>query len=211
MMNTLGEKIRVYRKEKGLTLKQLGRAINVEENTMHGYESGRTIPNDDVIKAIANALGVDFALLLPSPRDLLRVEGLTTVSDKLMEEVYEEIPENVYSWFDQFKGLNEEVGYPARYKEAYGFLQLEEYWHTDMPEGIISGYEFKPSDTVLNNLRQTAALIEKLETHVHVFVGDGTGPEGSHELAIFFPFGTSNDMYDKVQDSYSYALKRISA
>lgn len=41
---TIGENIRRIRKERGLTLKQLGEAVGVSEAYIRAYESGRRNP-----------------------------------------------------------------------------------------------------------------------------------------------------------------------
>lgn len=58
-------KIRQYRKELGLTQKELGEKIGVKHNTVSGYENGTTEPEQDLLFKIADALGVSINALFP--------------------------------------------------------------------------------------------------------------------------------------------------
>ena len=60
---TIGENIRRIRKERGLTLKQLGDEIGVSEAYIRAYESGRRNPKQKNLEAIATALHVNVEAL----------------------------------------------------------------------------------------------------------------------------------------------------
>ena len=61
---TIGERIRICRKEKNLTQKQLGELSGIAEPTIRRYELGKLNPKPKTIKKIADALGVEpFALI----------------------------------------------------------------------------------------------------------------------------------------------------
>ena len=60
---TIGENIRRIRKERGLTLKQLGEAVGVSEAYIRAYESGRRNPKQQSLEAIATALHVNVEAL----------------------------------------------------------------------------------------------------------------------------------------------------
>lgn len=57
---TIGENIKKYRTERGLTQKQLGEACNppMAESTLRQYELGFRNPKPDTLQKIASALGV---------------------------------------------------------------------------------------------------------------------------------------------------------
>ena len=55
---TIGERIRMIRKEKKLTQKQLGELCNIAEPTIRRYELGGLNPKIQTIEKIAKALGV---------------------------------------------------------------------------------------------------------------------------------------------------------
>lgn len=63
LLKKLGEKIRFYRKEKGLTIEKLAELINVSESFMGEMERGRKKPSIDTLANIAKALDVDIYLL----------------------------------------------------------------------------------------------------------------------------------------------------
>ena len=60
---TIGENIRRIRKERGLTLKQLGDAVGVSEAYIRAYESGRRNPKQQSLEALAAALHVNVEAL----------------------------------------------------------------------------------------------------------------------------------------------------
>ncbi|MEY8331255.1 helix-turn-helix transcriptional regulator [Lachnospiraceae bacterium 48-33] len=52
----IGEKIKKYRKEKGLTQKKLGELCGINEANIRKYELGKANPKIETIEKIANAL-----------------------------------------------------------------------------------------------------------------------------------------------------------
>ena len=60
---TVGENIRRIRKQRGLTLAQLGKEIGVSEEYIRAYESGRRNPKQKNLEAIADALHVNVETL----------------------------------------------------------------------------------------------------------------------------------------------------
>lgn len=81
---TTGELIRKYRKEAGLTQKELGSRSGIAEPTIRKYESNRLKPKIETIRKIANALGVSAIQLNPD-------EALAQYFDNLSEEDQREI------------------------------------------------------------------------------------------------------------------------
>lgn len=61
----VGENIRKYRRMRGMTQKELGDAIGVRHNTISQYEKGRNAPEQNMIFAIAGALGVSVGDFFP--------------------------------------------------------------------------------------------------------------------------------------------------
>ena len=66
---TVGENIRRIRKERGLTLKQLGDMVGVSESYIRAYESGRRNPKLKSLEALAQALAVNVEVLTNSDFD----------------------------------------------------------------------------------------------------------------------------------------------
>lgn len=56
MAQTIGEKIRAVRKERGLTQKELGERAGIAEPTIRRYELGKLNPKLETVKKIAAAL-----------------------------------------------------------------------------------------------------------------------------------------------------------
>jgi SOS-response transcriptional repressors (RecA-mediated autopeptidases) len=70
----VGAQIRKYRKAKGMTQKELGFRLGVAHNTISGYESGANEPDQNILFAIADILGVSVNDLFPSPTNLEPVD-----------------------------------------------------------------------------------------------------------------------------------------
>lgn len=60
---TVGQRIRVERKKKGLTQKQLGELCGIAEPTIRRYELGLLNPKYATLKKIANGLGIRVQVL----------------------------------------------------------------------------------------------------------------------------------------------------
>ena len=60
---TVGENIRRIRKERGMTLRQLGDAIGVSEAYIRAYETGRRNPKQKSLESLAEALHVNVEVL----------------------------------------------------------------------------------------------------------------------------------------------------
>lgn len=65
----LGENIRRYRQEAGLSLRELADMVDVTYSTLSHYENGKTTPKYDVLKQIARAVGVDDVYYLYGDED----------------------------------------------------------------------------------------------------------------------------------------------
>ena len=64
----LGQKIRFYRQIAGMTQKELGTAVGVNESTIRNYELGNRYPDSDTIFEISNALEITpYTLAAPNP------------------------------------------------------------------------------------------------------------------------------------------------
>lgn len=76
---TTGEKIKKRRKELGMTMDDLGRAIGVQRSAINKYEMGLIDMKTSTLTAIAKALGVPVVTLLDdldTDTDAERIEAL---------------------------------------------------------------------------------------------------------------------------------------
>ena len=69
-MTTLGERIKLHRKEKGLTQKELASKLGIAEITLRQYENNKREPNNNMLINIANTLNIKLADLVLDPYDL---------------------------------------------------------------------------------------------------------------------------------------------
>ncbi|BDZ65717.1 helix-turn-helix domain-containing protein [Agromyces mangrovi Wang et al. 2018] len=77
-LTTLGQRIRHFRGERGLTLDQLGEQVGIAGSQLSLIENGKREPKLSVLHALSAALGVELAELLspepPNPRAALEIE-----------------------------------------------------------------------------------------------------------------------------------------
>ncbi|HEY9497660.1 MAG TPA: helix-turn-helix domain-containing protein [Terrimesophilobacter sp.] len=75
---TLGQRIRHYRTDAGLTLDQLGVAVGIAGSQLSLMENGRREPRLSLLQSISSTLGVEVSNLLdpepPSPRAAMEIE-----------------------------------------------------------------------------------------------------------------------------------------
>lgn len=79
---TFGDRVRTYRKAKGLTQEALARAIGVSKTTITGYELGYREPDVEKIKLLSDALGVTGDDLLNT--GFSKTKKAPSVSDEAM-------------------------------------------------------------------------------------------------------------------------------
>lgn len=70
----IGESIRRIRKEKGLSMKSLGKMVDVSEQAIGNYERGDRTPNIEVLNKIANALEVEIWELTSDKEDRVAIK-----------------------------------------------------------------------------------------------------------------------------------------
>ena len=62
---SIGEQIRKYRKEAGMSQKELGKKLGISQQQIAQYENGKRIPKIETINSIAGALGMGVRRLYP--------------------------------------------------------------------------------------------------------------------------------------------------
>lgn len=83
---TLGENIRITRKEQKLTQKQLGKRCGIDEANIRKYELGSAIPKMETVQKIATALGVDpFSLYSFDMASEALEKGMNQKESKLLD------------------------------------------------------------------------------------------------------------------------------
>lgn len=79
---TFGDRVRTYRKAKGLTQESLAKAIGVSKTTITGYELGYREPDVEKIKLLSDALGVTGDDLLNT--GFSKTKKAPSISDEAM-------------------------------------------------------------------------------------------------------------------------------
>lgn len=73
---TIAERIRLYRQQKGLSQAELAEKSTVNNKSLSRYELGTSIPPADVLKNLADALGVSADALLSDDVALIKDKDL---------------------------------------------------------------------------------------------------------------------------------------
>jgi transcriptional regulator with XRE-family HTH domain len=82
---TIAERIRLYRQQKGLSQAELAEKSQVNNKSLSRYELGSSIPPADVLKNIADALGISS--------DALLNDDIISIKDKDLFQKFEVIQE----------------------------------------------------------------------------------------------------------------------
>ena len=73
---TLGENLRALRQSRGMTQQQAAERLNVTRQTVSGYESNRTRPDIDMLRAIAELYGTDLEGVVYGTQPVLRARRI---------------------------------------------------------------------------------------------------------------------------------------
>lgn len=97
---TIGEKIRMYRKEAGLSQRELGIACGKSQYEIAQYETGSRNPKPDTVKLLASALGVSYTpQKLGSTENSLLMKHLNTaalIAESIhTTEIWDGCPQNI--------------------------------------------------------------------------------------------------------------------
>ena len=80
---TIGERIKAFRLARGMTQKELGAQMGVDQSTVRKYEAGKLNPKIETVKKIADALGVDTNALYGETKTDSRDFDSILISDYL--------------------------------------------------------------------------------------------------------------------------------
>ena len=129
----LGEKIKLVRKHRGLTQRELGERLHLDGNVANRiaqYESGFRTPKEDRIQEIARVLNVrkeNFFVKAETPEDIIRLLiwfawdhgcGWSVPIDTiLLFDNFEEVEKLLKEWYSQKKKLRTRTITGAEYLE----------------------------------------------------------------------------------------------
>lgn len=132
---SIGQNIKRYRKEKGLTQKELGEAIGKKEITIRKYENDSINPSIDIIKKISEVLNVDMTFLLDTDEnfvdfiltDELKISEKGFIGEALLLLPFDELLSNlmVQKYFE------------------YDYDKLSPGYYNEMLDFLISAISFK--------------------------------------------------------------------
>lgn len=115
-MENIGKKLLKLRNEKGLSLRELGKAVNLSHSYIDAIEKGKTNPSIPSLKLLADYFGVDVAYFLAKEDEEVIFYDEPNVLEKLPKDLQE------------FVVKEENVPYliVAKQLEAYDLSKLTE-------------------------------------------------------------------------------------
>lgn len=119
-MSRIGNKIKTIRIEKGLTPKQLAKAVGVSEKFIEEVEFGKRVLSDDIVKKVSKALGQEIS-------DIMLVEAEEKdVSVKEVRQPAVEVKREVQEvWSDAFDSILKTISvYDLTLEKVLGTRQL---------------------------------------------------------------------------------------
>ncbi|MDU2895692.1 MAG: helix-turn-helix transcriptional regulator [Clostridium sp.] len=134
----IGEKIKDYRKEAGLTQKQLAEKINRKEITIRKYESGEREPRISVLEEICDALDIPIDVFGEELFQIKNIKGSKNLRDSL--ELYKKYQSDpTYKYGAQFNLVEQLM-------LLYGY-KYEHYFRSGRTEED----NYKINDEIQNN------------------------------------------------------------
>ena len=113
-METTGEKLRLLRSRKGLTQGEVASKIGVERSTYSYYELGKTFPDWNMIKKLADLFDVSYYALLEEENKYIfgdtgkgsEAEILTSEERRIILSIRNLSPEDRKKLIDLIKSLD---------------------------------------------------------------------------------------------------------
>lgn len=125
---TLGERIQKYRKESGLTQRQLSELIGKTFSSVQKYELGLAEPPLNVLQKIADALGVPVSSLLYDGTIHLNLDNVKNPEDMTPEEL-KEYMSNMPKAFEELKKAMSKTADTILDYHADGDVLLLQYYN----------------------------------------------------------------------------------
>ncbi len=89
--DTVGSRIKFYRKQMGLTQSELAEECEITRNSIANYERGTSQPSDNIMRKISLVLGIKPILLNPLYDNINKSDNEVT---KAIEILFKTLPQN---------------------------------------------------------------------------------------------------------------------
>lgn len=84
-MQTINERVRILRKELGLTVEAFGEKLGMSKSSVSGIENGRNGASEQTIRLICSTFGVDYFWLTEGKGDMF-VDSMDALIDGMAAE-----------------------------------------------------------------------------------------------------------------------------
>lgn len=156
----IGERIRHYRSKKKITMKKLGKMIDLSEQAIGNYERGDRTPNLEIIKKIANALDVPIIDIIGAEK-AIGLEPTSKEESELLNAVNNTVSTNEFIYS---KSELEDIDKQEYITEFINDLILEKPYDkkiVDIKKKIDTGESLSDEDMKIINNNRSRKNIEK--------------------------------------------------
>lgn len=198
---SLGNKIKKYRKAKGLTQKQLAKEIDVTASTVTKYENESLEPNIETTKKIANALNISLDALTKNPSDLflnISMDDFLKTSNLTKEECLDLCEKIINA-----KDYNDLVELETKYENndiVLDFLKEKSPLYKLACDNVFSSMQ-----PVVPKLQKLAKEFNNIDTLIKELLNN---PLVIREINIDFDYSSlSNKELHKIEQSIFFAIQ----
>lgn len=110
-MNTIGERLKILRNNRGLSQRDLARSLNVSPSTVAQYETGKRTPDADTLNALAQYFNVSVDYLLgrtDDPRPPKRGDKYAWIN-KIPPHLREELEKSIDKYMPFFRMMDNAI------------------------------------------------------------------------------------------------------
>lgn len=177
----IGRRIRAIRTARGLSQAELGEKVGLTADRIQKYENGARKPKLELLKKIAEALGVSslaltdpvvsnytgvmFALFEMESTYGLNLEKKNgRVSIQLGENPSDSINENLSEWFEEKKSVEEQMRAAVTDAERQALEEEYKFWKWTFPQALVdeTSKELKKA-RIQEKIKQLKQVLSELE------------------------------------------------
>ena len=140
----VGARIRTIRNARGLSLAELGEKVGLNADRMQKYENGARKPKTDMLKKIAEALGVS-TLALADPVTTSYIGAMYAMFELehncLTVDFKDSLYEYMKDWYDVYAQMKSDLEVANSKEEKAEIINAYHNWEWTYPQGIVDKTE----------------------------------------------------------------------
>lgn len=150
-MEKFHEKLKMLRKKRGLTQKEIAEQIGIKQNSCSDWETGKNEPNYENLSMLACIFNVSIDYLLGDYLEISKERCLKSMKMrkqkmKTKEVEVPQIPQFIADWVDKLKSGLFGLNYDSVSSEIYDWVYAEEENIKKLHLAVVVGYEIKEEE-----------------------------------------------------------------